>query len=257
MRRKAPRVRPGARQRVRVARQDGPRGQHAREPALNRLATADVIVTLENGADLPAAFLSVFAQRQADRHSRLRARPGAGLGCWRRSPTAPTRTASHFNRAARKHDALSSVRGQRERGGPGQRHQQSDLYSYTGAGVTVAFIDSGITSYQHPDLADGRVLAFVDFVNGRTTALRRQRPRHARRRHHRRQRQALGEEIRGHRAGRLAGLAQGARPGRRRHGRQHPQGARLGLHQRRSATASASSTCRSARRSPSRTTPTR
>src|SRR5207344_2333428 len=43
-----------------------------------------------------------------------------------------------------------------------------NLYPYTGAGVTVAFIDSGITSYQHPDLADARVLAFVDFVNQRT-----------------------------------------------------------------------------------------
>jgi serine protease AprX len=74
----------------------------------------------------------------------------------------------HINRPAHKHDALSSVAVNANAVDLGNGINQN-LYSYTGAGVTVAFIDSGITSYQHPDLADSRLLAFVDFVNQRTT----------------------------------------------------------------------------------------
>jgi serine protease AprX len=75
----------------------------------------------------------------------------------------------HINRPAHKHDALSSVAVNANAVDTGNGVNNPNLYSYTGAGVTVAFIDSGITSYQHPDLADSRVLAFVDFVNARTT----------------------------------------------------------------------------------------
>ena len=75
----------------------------------------------------------------------------------------------HSNRKARKHDALSSVAVNANAVDTGNGINNPNLYSYTGAGVTVAFIDSGITSYPHPDLTDGRVLAFVDFVNGQTT----------------------------------------------------------------------------------------
>ena len=69
------------------------------------------------------------------------------------------------------------------------------LYGYTGAGIGVAVIDSGITPW-HDDLtvSNGtgqRVTAFVDFVNGHTTKVRRLGSRHARRRHHRRQRLRL------------------------------------------------------------------
>ena len=39
---------------------------------------------------------------------------------------------------------------------------------YTGAGVTVALIDSGITYEPHPDLQDGRVLGTLDFVEPRS-----------------------------------------------------------------------------------------
>ena len=50
----------------------------------------------------------------------------------------------------------------------------TDLMGYTGAGIGVAVIDSGITPW-HDDLTVAnrqgqRVVAFVDFVNGRTTA---------------------------------------------------------------------------------------
>ncbi len=75
----------------------------------------------------------------------------------------------HYNRSARKHDALSSVAVNANAIDIGNGIFNPFLYSYTGAGVTVAFIDSGITSYAHPDLADSRLLAFVDFVNGSST----------------------------------------------------------------------------------------
>ena len=69
------------------------------------------------------------------------------------------------------------------------RCPESD-WAIKGAGVGVAVIDSGITSW-HDDLtyngtssavrtkAGQRVVAFADFVNGRTSTVRRQRSRHA------------------------------------------------------------------------------
>ena len=64
-------------------------------------------------------------------------------------------------------------------------------YGYTGAGIGVAVIDSGITSW-HDDLGASafsktgqRVTKFVDFVNNQTSEVRRLGSRHARRRHHR------------------------------------------------------------------------
>ena len=63
-------------------------------------------------------------------------------------------------------------------------------------------------------VTDGqRVAKFVDFVNGRTHAVRRQRPRHARRRHHRRQRLRL--ERRAERASRRTRTLVGAEGARR------------------------------------------
>ena len=88
-------------------------------------------------------------------------------------------------------------------------------------------------------------------------AVRRQRPRHARRRHHRRQRLRLARRARRHRAGGAHRQPEGARrPRPRRHQRRH-RGARVGGREQGRATTSASSTCRSARRSPSPTRPTR
>jgi hypothetical protein len=72
----------------------------------------------------------------------------------------------------------------------------------TGAGIGIAVIDSGITSW-HDDLSELHEQAFpyatsgskfVDFVERPDAALRRQRPRVARRRQHRGQREITGEK---------------------------------------------------------------
>ena len=132
------------------------------------LATADVIVTLEDGAKLPAAFLRYSHNGELSViHGYVLDQVPVSL-----LPTLAKSTSVHrvhSNRKARKHDALSSVAVNANAVDTGNGINNPNLYSYTGAGVTVAFIDSGITSYPHPDLTDGRVLAFVDFVNGQTT----------------------------------------------------------------------------------------
>ena len=75
----------------------------------------------------------------------------------------------------------------------GARYVQTDM-GYTGAGVGVAVIDSGITSW-HDDLTNnGSRPARREVRRLRQQpcdGLRRQRPRHARRRHHRGQRLRL------------------------------------------------------------------
>ena len=134
-----------------------------------RDARADVIVTLEDGAELPAAF-----QRYAH-HGALQVIHGYVLD---QVPvgqlTALAEQAGihrvHFNRPTRPHDALSSVAVNAAAVDPTHDINTSDLYPYTGAGVTVAVIDSGFTSEAHPDLAASRVLAFVDFVHDRPAA---------------------------------------------------------------------------------------
>jgi serine protease AprX len=134
----------------------------------NWFSTADVIVTLEDGADLPLTFqryshngkLSVIHGYVLDQVPVSLLSALASLSTTHRV---------HINRPARKHDALSSVAVNANAVDLSNGINNPGLYSYTGAGVAVAFIDSGITSYSHPDLADTRVLAFVDFVNGSTT----------------------------------------------------------------------------------------
>jgi serine protease AprX len=138
-----------------------------RAGGLRRLGTADVIVTLEDGADLPYAF------QRYSHNGKLSVIHGYVLDQVPVSLLATLANSAsihrvHTNRPAHKHDALSSVAVNANAVDLGNGINNPNLYSYTGAGVTVAFIDSGITSYQHPDLADGRVLAFVDFVNQRT-----------------------------------------------------------------------------------------
>jgi serine protease AprX len=130
--------------------------------------TANVIVTLEPGADLPGAF------QRYSHNGQLSVIHGYVLDQVPVSQLAALASSAsvhrvHANRKARKQDALSSVAVNANAIDKGNGINAANLYGYTGAGVTVAFIDSGITSYAHPDLVDSRVLAFVDFVNSRTT----------------------------------------------------------------------------------------
>ena len=139
---------------------------------------------------------------------------------------------------------------------------------YTGAGIGVAVIDSGITAW-HDDLTNGSpaIVAIRTAISASpsssTSSTASTLPYDdnghgiARRRHHRRQRLRLERREGGHRARRVAHRAEGARRERQGHDQQHHRGARLGGRERARPTTSASSTCRSARRSPSRTGPTR
>ncbi len=98
----------------------------------------------------------------------------------------------HYDRPIKTHNYRTAVT-------VGARTVQ-DTLGYTGAGIGVAVIDSGITSW-HDDLTNmtsklfpygnQRVAKFVDFVNGRTLPYDDNGHGSARRRHHRRQRQRL------------------------------------------------------------------
>ena len=160
--RQAPKVRPGtANAFVKRDKMDDEVAKHA--AGSNRIATTDVIVTLESGRELPAAF------KRYTTYGKLGVINGYVLD---RVPVSLLATLArdarihrvHTNRKARKHDALSSsaVNANAVDLGNGIN---SNLYAYTGAGVTVAFIDSGITPY-NADLNPNRVRAFVDFVGG-------------------------------------------------------------------------------------------
>ena len=87
-------------------------------------------------------------------------------------------------------------------------------FGYDGAGVGVVIIDSGVSASHH-DLsgANGasRVVRFVDFINDQATGLRRLRPRHARRRNHRRQWLGLRRRARGYCSGGAPRRAQSSR----------------------------------------------
>ena len=159
-----PRVRPGTENAfVNRGKMDADVAKRASSFNLLGLATANVIVTLEPGADLPYAFkrYSHGGQLALIHAYVLDQVPVSQLATLAQSASVH---GLHYNRPAHKHDALSSVAVNANAVDVGHGINNS-LYGYTGAGVTVAFIDSGITS--HPDLADSRVLAFVDFVNGR------------------------------------------------------------------------------------------
>ena len=66
----------------------------------------------------------------------------------------------HHNRDAHETDLLSSVAVKAD--------LLAQTYGYSGAGVTVAFIDSDAAPTGHPDLADTNVRKFVDFVSRKT-----------------------------------------------------------------------------------------
>ena len=122
-----------------------------------------------------------------------------------------------------------------------------------GTGVGVAIIDSGVTA-SHDDLGTKRVVHFARLRQLPAASLRRLRPRHARRGHHRRQRQRLRRRAPRHRARCAPHRAQGARrAGDGIHQQRHRRD-RLRDRQPRRPSTSASSTCRSRPACTSRTT---
>ena len=135
----------------------------------NPLGKTRVIVELRPGAQMPAS-LKPYAKRNGS----LGIINGAILdvpnGILRGLASNPSIARVHYDRPAFKHNYRTSVT-------IGSRAVQRAL-GYTGAGVGVAVIDSGITSW-HDDLTNRssaqypygnqRVSAFVDFVNGAAT----------------------------------------------------------------------------------------
>src|SRR5436190_20975793 len=123
--------------------------------------TSSVIVTLLPGAQLPPQF------RKFARNTNLDFINGVVLdvpnGVLKQLEAHPDIFRVHDNRPIRAHNYTTSVT-------VGARTVQSTL-GYTGAGVGIAIIDSGVLP-QNDDLSKsgGRVVKFVDFVNGRTTA---------------------------------------------------------------------------------------
>jgi subtilisin family serine protease len=79
----------------------------------------------------------------------------------------PSTLAVHFNRSARKHDALSSAAVDANALDPAHLIA-NQLYPYTGSGIRVAVVDSGFSMYPNSDLSDDRV-AFVNFVDTNQT----------------------------------------------------------------------------------------
>ncbi len=127
--------------------------------------TTSVIVTLVPGGKLPADFgkyahkgkLNLINGHVVDVPNKL----------LKQLANNPAVADIHFNRATFKHNFRTSL-------AIGTRAVQA-AYGYTGAGVTVAILDSGVTTW-HDDLTNHgtatypygnqRVAAFVDFVNG-------------------------------------------------------------------------------------------
>ena len=156
----------------------------------------------------------------------------------------------HYDRPIKSHNYRTSMT-------VGARTVQ-DTLGYTGAGIGVAVIDSGITAW-HDDLTNltstlfpygnQRVNKFVDFVNGRTLPY----DDNGHGSHVAGIILGNGNDSNGEKTGiapwRIAGLAQGARRLRPGHHQQHHRGARLGRHRTPIPTTSASSTCRWARAS--------
>jgi serine protease AprX len=133
----------------------------------NPTATSSVIVTLVPGATLPSEF------KKFARNTNLDIINGQVLdvpnNVLRKLEAHPGIFRIHENRAIHTHNYRTSVT-------VGAATVRETL-GYTGAGITVAVIDSGITTW-HDDLTstsnrlypygNQRVAKFVDFVNGRT-----------------------------------------------------------------------------------------
>jgi len=129
--------------------------------------TTRVIVTLKPGAELGREFqLYVRASNLDLINGRVLELPN---GLLKKVADQPGVLTVHFDRPTKSHNYRTSVT-------VGARTVQ-DTLGYTGSGVGVAIIDSGVTSW-HDDLTNTtsklfpygnqRVAKFVDFVNGRT-----------------------------------------------------------------------------------------
>jgi serine protease AprX len=130
-------------------------------------STTRVIVTLVPGAQLPPEF------RKYSRNNSLDLINGQVLelpnGVLKAMASHPSVFRVHYDRPIKSHNYRTAVT-------VGARTVQ-DTLGYTGAGIGVAIIDSGITNW-HDDLTNTtaklfpygnqRVSKFVDFVNGRT-----------------------------------------------------------------------------------------
>ncbi|HEV8345447.1 MAG TPA: S8 family peptidase [Vicinamibacterales bacterium] len=133
---------------------------------LNPRNTTRVIVTLVPGATLPAEFKKFGQNRNLDIiNGQVLDLPNNVL---RKLAAHPNVFQVHYDRPTRTHNNRTAVT-------VGARDVFWN-YGYTGAGVGVAVIDSGITSW-HDDMVNytktvfpygnQRVAKFVDFVNGR------------------------------------------------------------------------------------------
>ncbi|MEP7118753.1 MAG: S8 family peptidase [Acidobacteriota bacterium] len=133
----------------------------------NPLHTTRVIVTLAPGAKLPAEFKKFAKGGKLDLiNGQVLDLPN---GLLKRLAADPDTFQIHYDRPAGKFNYRTSVT-------TGMRTVQESL-GYTGAGIGVAVIDSGVASW-HDDLTrnntsttypygNQRVTKFVDFVNGR------------------------------------------------------------------------------------------
>jgi serine protease AprX len=135
----------------------------------NGQTTTRVIVEWQPGSELPAAF-----RRYAKQNGNLRILNGTVLdlpnGLLRNLSNHPSALRIHYDRPTFKADYTTGMT-------VGSRAVQAGL-GFTGAGVGVAVIDSGVATW-HDDLTnrsslqypygDQRVSAFVDFVNSQTT----------------------------------------------------------------------------------------
>ena len=129
--------------------------------------TTRVIVTLVPGAQLPPEF------KKYSRNSKLDLINGQVIdlpnGLLKNIAVHPSVFRVHYDRPTESHNYRTAIT-------VGARTVQQTL-GYTGAGIGIAVIDSGITSW-HDDLTNTtstlfpygnqRVTKFVDFVNGRT-----------------------------------------------------------------------------------------
>jgi len=127
------------------------RSENSRDPR----ESVDVIVTLNPGQDLTPQFRRYVCGPRLDIINGY-ALCHLPVNLLKQLASNYSVHRAHYNRPAHEADILSSSAIQAD--------LLAQQFAYTGAGVSVAFIDSGLTRQSLPDLADDRVLQFVDFV---------------------------------------------------------------------------------------------